>query len=87
MRAWLVCYLFFFATTSQILASDLHPLAPPDRSSPRATLQSFITHMNAAHRAYIGGAGSGDVARAFGRALDCFDLRDVAPTLHFDVGG
>jgi MscS family membrane protein len=79
--------LLLLATAPKALADDPHPLAPPDRSSPRATLQSFITHMNAAQRAYIGGADGGDVANAFRRAIDCFDLSDVAPTLHFDVGG
>ena len=79
--------LILWATASKALASDPHPLAPPDRSSPRATLQSFITHMNAAHRAYTTGADGTDVARSFRRAIDCLDLSEVAPTLHYDVGG
>ncbi len=83
----LLCCLLLCATAFKALASDPHPLAPPDRSSPRATLQSFITQMNAAHRAYTSGTGSADVAQAFRRAIDCFDLSNVAPTLHFDVGG
>jgi MscS family membrane protein len=87
MRLWLFYCLLLLATAPKVLADDPHPLAPPDRSSPRATLQSFITHMDAAHRAYVGGADSGDAARAFRRAINCFDLSDVAPTLHFDVGG
>jgi MscS family membrane protein len=79
--------LLLCATASKALAGYPHPLAPPDRSSPRATLQSFVEQMNAAYRAYTSGADSVDVARAFRRAIDCLDLRDVAPTLHFDVGG
>ncbi len=79
--------LLFFATASKALASDPHPLAPPDRSSPRATLQSFTEHMNAAHWAYVGNTDSGDIAQALRRAINCLDLSKVAPTLHFDVGG
>jgi len=87
MRVALLCGLLLLSAAAGALAEDLHPLDPPDRSSPRATLQSFITHMNAAQRSYVGGADSGGVARAFRRAIDCFDLSGVAPTLHFDVGG
>jgi len=83
----LFCSLLFFTTTCTASASDIQHLAPPDRSSPRATLQSFITHMNTAHDAYVGGSDRDAVARAFRRAIDCFDLGEVAPTLHFDVGG
>ena len=83
----LLCCLLLYATASKALASNPHPLAPPDRSSPRATLQSFIAQINAAHRAYVGNAHSSDVAQAFWRAIDCLDLSEVAPTLHFDVGG
>jgi MscS family membrane protein len=43
--------------------------------------------MNTAHIAYTSGADGAYVARAFRRAIDCLDLREVAPTLHFDVGG
>lgn len=83
----LLCCLSLCAAAFEALASDPHPLAPPDRSSPRATLQSFISHMNAAHRAYTSGTDAADVAQAFRRAIDCLDLSEVAPTLHFDVGG
>ena len=51
MRLGLFYCLILLATAPNAFANDPHPLAPPDRSSPRATLQSFITHMNAAHRA------------------------------------
>ena len=71
---WLLGCLLLCATASKALAGDPHPLAPPDRSSPRATLQSFITQMNAAHRAYVGNADSNTVAQAFRRAIGCLDL-------------
>lgn len=83
----LFCCLFLCATAAKSLVNDPHPLAPPDRSSPRATWQSFLTHMSAAHRAYNTGADGADVALAFRRAIDCLDLSEVAPTLHFDIGG
>ena len=83
----LFCCLLLCAVAFKALASDPHLLAPPDRSSPRATLQSFITHMDAAQRAYTSGTDGADVARAFRQAIDCLDLSKVAPTLHCDVGG
>ncbi len=68
-------------------ATGIHPLAPPDRSSPRATLHSFITSADQSYRAYLGNREADEAAHAFRRAVECLDLRDVAPTLHFDVGG
>ena len=51
--------------------ATVHPLEPPDRSSPRATLQSFITHMNAAQRAVVDdGLGARDVWREVGEHGD-----------------
>jgi MscS family membrane protein len=83
----LFCLCLFLAGSPPASASDPHPLAPPDRSSPRATLLSFMAHMDTAHRAYLGNGIGSDVAAAFRRAIDCLDLREVAPTLHFDMGG
>ena len=79
--------LLLTAFFSSALAGDVHPLAPPDRSSPGAVLYSFIDNMNTAQRAYVTGDPGGELAPAFKRAIDTLDLSDTAPTLHFDVGG
>lgn len=85
---WLLAgCLLLSAAALQAAGVDQHPLAPPDRSSPRATLQSFIEEMNAVHSAYVNIENTVDVSHAIRRAINCLDLSDVAPTLHFDVGG
>ena len=87
IATFLACCVLLGLAAFEALASDPHPLAPPDRSSPRATLHSFITQMEAAHRAYNSGTDGAGVAQAFRRAIDCLDLSEVAPTLYLDVGG
>ncbi len=67
--------------------TGIHPLAPPDRSSPRATLRSFIANADQAYRLYLTDKDADEAAYAFRRAVECLDLSAVAPTLHFDVGG
>ena len=81
------CLLLWAGLSVADTGGDLHPLAPPDRSSPRATLESFIGQMNAAYTAYVHHEDAEAVSLAFGRAIDCLDLSQVAPTLHLDVGG
>lgn len=83
----LVGLLLLTAIASSTLAGEVHPLAPPDRSSPGAVLYSFIDNMNVVQRAFVTGDREGKLAPAFKRAIDTLDLSDVAPTLHFDVGG
>ena len=57
---------------------SLHPLAPPDTSSPRATISTFLDEMNKAVAAYR--AGHRDQARAFlDRAVRCLNL-DTEPS-------
>jgi len=82
------CLLFLWLEGVEASAGwNEHPLAPPDRSSPRATLLSFIANANAAYTSYVNHESMDVVGHAFRRAVDCLDLSDVAPTLHFDVGG
>lgn len=90
----LLCLLAISLLTASVscwaddaLDPDIHPLAPPDRSSPGMTISSFMTHMNRAHAAYLRQDDTDAGAHEFRRAVHCLDLRDVAPTLHFDVGG
>jgi MscS family membrane protein len=61
-------------------AEALHPLAPPDTSSPRATLNTFLNEMNKAVDAYK--AGHRDQARAFlDRGVRCLNLDAEPPAL------
>jgi len=61
-------------------AQTPHPLAPPDTSSPRATLNTFLNEMNKAVEAYKD--GHRDQARAFlDRAVRCLNLDAEPPAL------
>lgn len=70
--------------------SDIHPLAPPDLSSPRATLQSFLAVMDNAYqvsksegRTYKNRGQRATIARTTERF---FDLSDIAPAVRYNVG-
>ena len=67
-----------------------HPLAPPDLSSPRATLTNFLTLMNNAYyhwktegRTYENRVQRAAIARM---AHQFFDLADIAPSVRNNVG-
>jgi MscS family membrane protein len=62
-------------------SSAEHPLAPPDRSSPRATLTSFLGSVDRAWELYS--VGDSAFKQPFRDARDCLDLSDVPP-LVFD---
>ena len=70
--------------------SDLHPLAPPDLSSPRAALTNFLTLMDGAYshwksegRTYQNRLQRAAIARV---AHQFFDLSDIAPAVRNNVG-
>ncbi len=66
-------------------AEALHPLAPPDISSPRAMLNTFLNEMNKAVDTYK--AGHRDQARAFlDRAVRCLNLDAEPPALRPVLG-
>jgi MscS family membrane protein len=66
-------------------AQALHPLAPPDTSSPRATLNTFLTEMNKAVEAYK--SGKRDQAKAFlYRAVRCLNLDAEPPAIRSFLG-
>lgn len=47
------CLLFLWICGSCVgAAQGVHPLAPPDTSSPRATLKTFLDNMNNAAQTY-----------------------------------
>src|SRR5262245_34118710 len=67
-----------------------HPLAPPDQSSPRATLTNFIALMDSAYARWMSEGGRDEdliereaIARI---AHQFFDLEDIAPSVRKNVG-
>jgi MscS family membrane protein len=63
-----------------VLSSDEHPLEPPDRSSPRATLTSFLESVDRAWDLYS--AGDSRFREVFLDAKNCLDLSDVPPLVY-----
>ncbi|NDV22142.1 mechanosensitive ion channel family protein [Desulfovibrio sp. JC022] len=84
-------YLFFMLAISMLLAqqglaSNIFPLEPPDTSSPRATLTSFIHYTDKLYEAATAAEEDIFLAREFlQRAERCFDFSKVPPTLVSDV--
>ncbi len=75
-------FALFFGIVTNVgqAALPIHPLAPPDTSSPRATLNTFLDNMNSAVQAYK--AGNRKEARSFARrAARCLNLNDEPPAL------
>jgi len=67
------------------VAQEVHPLEPPDRSSPRATLKTFLDEANKAVQAFK--EGRRDEARKLGeRATRCLNLEKEPPPLRHVVG-
>ena len=66
-------------------ASPDHPLAPADTSSPRATLESFLTAVDAIYadlnHTKLSPERSARFKRRMIRISSCLDLSDVAPSL------
>ncbi|MGO9567331.1 MAG: hypothetical protein ACLP5H_07315 [Desulfomonilaceae bacterium] len=76
--------LFVFANIAGA-AQAVHPLAPPDTSSPRATLNTFLNEMNKAVEAYR----TGHRDQAFGfldRAVRCLNLDAEPPAIRPVLG-
>ncbi len=76
--------------TFALAQGDPHPLAPPDLSSPRATLMNFMALMNRAYyywktegRTYQNRDQRGAITRL---AHQFFDLNDIAPSVRNNVG-
>ncbi|GKT30657.1 mechanosensitive ion channel family protein, partial [Aduncisulcus paluster] len=67
-------------------ASNIFPLEPPDTSSPRATLTSFIHYTDKLYEEATAAKEDLFLAREFmQRAERCFDFSMVPPTLLSDV--
>jgi MscS family membrane protein len=84
-RTALCLLLFWISVTAAEAAQLVHPLAPPDTSSPRATLKTFLDNTNSAVNAFK--AGRKDEAMALAnRAARCLNLEKEPPALR-DVMG
>ncbi|MFH0824572.1 MAG: mechanosensitive ion channel family protein [Pseudomonadota bacterium] len=85
-RMTLMCLLLLWIFGSAAEATQAeHPLAPPDTSSPRATLKTFLDNMNEAVHAYRSGHREEAVDLA-GRASVCLSLEKDPPALRHIMG-
>lgn len=80
-----VALLFLSICGNKAAADPVHPLAPPDTSSPRATLSTFLNTVNEAVAAYKAGDEDQAVSLAE-RASRCLNLEEEPPALHYVVG-
>jgi MscS family membrane protein len=72
---------------SVAMGAEIFPLEPPDTSSPRATLESFLYYSDAFARAKrVPEKGSHEAEEFLIRAIRCLDLSAVPPHLLNDVG-
>ena len=72
-----------WASVEAAEVSAVHPLEPPDRSSPRATLTTFLDSIDQAWALYR--AGDPDFGEPFRDARECLDLSEVPPMVSREV--
>ena len=63
----------------------VHPLEPPDRSSPQATISTFLDSVDAAWELYS--AGNPDFRESFFEAQTCLDLSEIPPLVFREASG
>jgi MscS family membrane protein len=82
---FLLIVIAVLACTSVVAAEtpSAHPLEPPDRSSPRATLTTFLDSIDTAWTLYT--AKDPSVRDVFARARGCLDLSDVPPLVVHEI--
>ncbi|WP_320006745.1 mechanosensitive ion channel family protein [Maridesulfovibrio sp.] len=89
MKPSIRCFFFvlmFLALSGQsVFASNIFPLEPPDTSSPRATLTSFIYYTDKLYEAAIAAEDLFLEREFLQRAERCFDLSKVPPALLDDT--
>lgn len=82
----MLCLLLMWVSTNFVGAAQaIHPLAPPDRSSPRATLKTFLDSTNRAVEAFKAGH-RGEARVLTNPAVACLNLEKEAPSLRRVVG-
>ena len=82
LRHFLLAALFLALGTATVAATD-HPLEPPDRSSPRATLGTFDSSIDTAWVLYS--AGDAGFQEPFLEARGCLDLSGIPPLVFEEV--
>ena len=85
-RCFFLVLTLFLLLAQQASASNIFPLEPPDTSSPRATLSSFIKYTDKLYEAATAAEEDLFLAKEFmQRAERCFDFSKVPPTIVSDV--
>ncbi len=82
-RLLLFCAAIVVLLAPTVHSSTEHPLDPPDRSSPRATLRSFSESIDQAWDLYS--AGNPAFEEPFRNARECLDLSDIPPLVFEEV--
>ena len=81
---WLCLLLPFNAAAAP---SQNYPLEPVNLSSPRATLRTFISNAENAEKEFKqSGYRTKDALKYIRRAASTFDMQEISPTLHKEVG-
>ena len=81
---WLTVFAVTLALARGGAASTVeHPLEPPDRSSPRATLTTFLDSIDRAWELYS--TGDPGFREAFRDARECLDLSEIPPLVSREV--
>ncbi len=80
-----LAFLLMIAIPSVAFGSTMFPLEPPDTSSPRATLDSFIHYTDKLYEASTASVEDFSLELEYlQRAARCFDFSEVPPTLVSD---
>ncbi|MCZ6577150.1 MAG: mechanosensitive ion channel, partial [Gammaproteobacteria bacterium] len=82
--AWVVALSLVLPALTPAAGAEGFPLEPPDTSSPRATLKTFIENVNEMYRIYqddgVTEANRAQFATLSARALGTLDLSELPPT-------
>jgi MscS family membrane protein len=84
--ATIACLLSAAPIPAQEIAFDSYPLEPPETTSPRDTLRSFLAHANEAIQQWRAEDGDGLTNPAALRALRCLDLSGLPPAVREELG-
>ena len=77
--------LLFFGQTSNAI-TDQYPLKPPDTSSPRATMKTFMDNMNRVYQRHLAKDYTEAINVHLHRAVRCLDLSEIAPGVVQNAG-
>ena len=78
--------LLFIGQPALAKTDDPYPLKPPDTSSPRATMKTFMDNMNRVYQRHLVKDYTEAIFVDLDRAVRCLDLSEIAPNVVQDVG-